>query len=40
VKHWHGATATTSMSHLAITNMLDGTNVEWMEHVSDEQYRK
>jgi quercetin dioxygenase-like cupin family protein len=40
VKHWHGATATTSMSHIAITNVVDGKNVEWMEKVSDEQYRK
>jgi quercetin dioxygenase-like cupin family protein len=40
VKHWHGATATTSMSHLAITNMVDGMNVDWMEHVTDEEYRK
>jgi quercetin dioxygenase-like cupin family protein len=38
VKHWHGATATTSMSHLAITNMVDGVNVDWMEHVTDEEY--
>jgi quercetin dioxygenase-like cupin family protein len=38
VKHWHGATATNAMSHLAITNMLDGKNVDWMELVSDEQY--
>jgi quercetin dioxygenase-like cupin family protein len=38
VKHWHGATATTAMSHIAITNMLDGKNVDWMEKVSDEQY--
>ena len=37
-KHWHGATATNSMSHIAITNMRDGKNVEWMEKVSDEQY--
>ena len=39
VKHWHGATATNSMGHIAITNMLDGKNVDWMEKVSDEQYR-
>ncbi len=38
VKHWHGATATTSMSHMAITNVKDGKNVEWLEKVSDEQY--
>jgi quercetin dioxygenase-like cupin family protein len=40
VKHWHGATATNSMSHIAITNMVDGKNVTWMEKVSDEQYLK
>lgn len=40
VKHWHGATATNSTSHIAITNMAGGKNVDWMEHVSDEQYRK
>jgi quercetin dioxygenase-like cupin family protein len=39
-KHWHGATATTAMTHIAITESLDGKNVEWMEKVSDEQYRK
>jgi quercetin dioxygenase-like cupin family protein len=38
VKHWHGATTSTSMSHIAISNMRDGKNVEWMEQVSDEQY--
>ena len=38
VKHWHGATATTAMRHIAITGMVDGKNVEWMEHVTDEQY--
>jgi quercetin dioxygenase-like cupin family protein len=40
VKHWHGATATTSMTHTAITNVKDGKNVEWMEKVSDDQYLK
>ena len=39
VKHWHGASATNSMSHIAISNMAGGKNVEWMEHVTDEQYR-
>lgn len=38
-KHWHGATATTAMSHIAIQEKLDGKNVDWMEHVSDDQYR-
>jgi len=39
VKHWHGATATTAMTHPAIAEALDGKTVDWMEHVSDEQYR-
>ena len=39
-KHWHGATPTTSMTHIAIQEQLDGKAVEWMEKVSDEQYRK
>ena len=39
VKHWHGATATSSMSHIAITNVVDGKNVDWMEQVSEAQYR-
>jgi quercetin dioxygenase-like cupin family protein len=37
-KHWHGATATTGMSHIAIQEALDGKVVDWMEKVSDEQY--
>jgi quercetin dioxygenase-like cupin family protein len=40
VKHWHGATATNAMSHIAITNMAGGKNVDWLEHVTDEQYRR
>jgi quercetin dioxygenase-like cupin family protein len=40
VKHWHGATATTAMSHIAISETLDGKSVDWMEHVSDEQYSR
>ena len=39
-KHWHGATPTTGMTHIAIQENLDGKVVEWMEKVSDEQYRK
>jgi quercetin dioxygenase-like cupin family protein len=39
-KHWHGATATTGMTHIAIQEMLDGKAVEWMEQVSDAQYGK
>ena len=38
-KHWHGATASTSMTHIAIQESLNGKTVEWMEKVSDEQYR-
>src|SRR4051812_7160733 len=39
-KHWHGATATTAMTHIAITESLNGKNVDWLEKVSDDQYRK
>jgi quercetin dioxygenase-like cupin family protein len=38
-KHWHGATATTGMSHIAIQEALNGSPVDWMEKVSDAQYR-
>ncbi len=38
-KHWHGASPSTAMTHLAIQEQLDGKMVEWLEHVSDEQYR-
>jgi len=37
-KHWHGATPTTAMTHIAIQEQLDGKTAEWMEPVSDEQY--
>ncbi|MPS69511.1 MAG: cupin domain-containing protein [Novosphingobium sp.] len=37
-KHWHGATPTTAMTHIAIAEMLDGRAVDWLEHVTDEQY--
>jgi quercetin dioxygenase-like cupin family protein len=37
-KRWHGATATTAMTHIAIQEEVGGKNVDWMEHVSDEQY--
>ena len=37
-KHWHGATPSTAMTHVAIVEALDGKTVEWMEKVSDEQY--
>jgi len=39
VKHWHGASATTAMTHIAIQEQLDGKMVDWMEKVSDEQYQ-
>jgi quercetin dioxygenase-like cupin family protein len=38
VKHWHGASPTTAMTHIAIQEARDGTVVTWLEHVSDEQY--
>jgi quercetin dioxygenase-like cupin family protein len=39
VKHWHGATAKDSVSHIAIQEQVDGRVVDWLEHVSDAQYR-
>jgi len=39
LKHWHGATATTGMTHIAIQEQLDGKSANWMEKVGDEQYR-
>ncbi|WP_315788558.1 (R)-mandelonitrile lyase [Fischerella sp. JS2] len=39
-KHWHGATATTAMTHIAIQEALDGKPVDWLEKVSDDQYRQ
>ena len=38
-KHWHSATATTAMTHIAIVEQLDGKSADWMEKVSDEQYQ-
>ena len=38
-KHWHGATPSAAMTHIAIQEALEGKVVEWMEHVSDEEYR-
>lgn len=37
-RHWHGAAATTAMSHFAVTETLEGKNTDWMEPVTDEQY--
>jgi quercetin dioxygenase-like cupin family protein len=38
VKHWHGAPPTSSVTHIAIQENLNGRNVDWLEKVSDEQY--
>ena len=40
VKHWHGASPTTAMTHIALSGARDGKQVEWMEKVTDEQYGK
>jgi quercetin dioxygenase-like cupin family protein len=40
VKHWHGATGTNGVSHIAFSEALDGKTVTWMEQVSEEQYRR
>jgi quercetin dioxygenase-like cupin family protein len=40
LKHWHGATPTSAMAHIAIQEAIDGKAVDWMEKVSDEQYAK
>jgi quercetin dioxygenase-like cupin family protein len=40
LKHWHGATPTTAMTHIAIQDSVDGKNVDWLEKVADGQYRK
>ena len=39
-KHWHGATPTTALTHIAVQESLNGKNVDWLEKVEDEQYRK
>jgi quercetin dioxygenase-like cupin family protein len=39
-KHWHSATPTTAMTHVAIQEALNGKVVDWMEHLTDEQYQK
>ena len=38
VKHWHGATATNAMTHIAVAEKLDDSSVEWLEKVTDEAY--
>lgn len=40
LKHWHGATPTTAMTQVAVQESLNGKNVDWLEKVSDEQYRR
>ncbi len=40
LRHWHGATAKTAMTHIAIQEALEGKMVEWMEKVTDQQYSK
>jgi len=40
VKHWHGATATTAMAHIAVHEQLNGKAVDWMEKVTEEQYQQ
>lgn len=37
-KHWHGATSTTGMTHIAVLEQLAGKTVDWLEHVTDEEY--
>jgi quercetin dioxygenase-like cupin family protein len=39
-KHWHGASPTTAMTHIAVAEKLDGKSVDWMEHVTDAEYRQ
>jgi quercetin dioxygenase-like cupin family protein len=39
-KHWHGASPTRAMSHFAIQEKLNGSPVDWVEHVTDAQYRR
>ena len=38
VKHWHGATDSTTLTHIAIQDFVDGRNVDWLDHVSDDEY--
>lgn len=40
LKHWHGATPTTAMTHIAVQETINGKNVDWLEKVTDEQYRR
>jgi quercetin dioxygenase-like cupin family protein len=38
VKHWHGVTESTTMTHIAIQDFADGHNIDWMEKVTDDEY--
>lgn len=38
-RHWHGAAATTALTHIAIAESLDGSSVTWLDHVTDEEYK-
>lgn len=40
IKHWHGAAGDTAMAHIAIQGMVDGSPVDWMEPVADQQYSR
>ena len=40
LKHWHGATPSTGLTHIAVQESVDGKNVDWMDKVSDDQYRR
>ena len=40
VKHWHGATAATGMTHIALQEHVDGRVADWMEQVTDDQHRR
>lgn len=40
IRHWHGASASTAMTHLAIQEAQDGQTVEWLEHVTDQEYQE
>lgn len=40
IKHWHGASSDTAMTHIAIVESIDGVNSTWLEPVTDEQYKK
>ena len=40
LRHWHGASPSIAMTHIAVTEVLDGKNVDWLEKVTDEQYRR